>query len=63
MAEKELEKIVGSKYVLDNAEVLEEYSDDFSFAPWMRPRCVVRPGNADEVQKLVGWANDKKCCQ
>ena len=60
MAEKELEKIVGSKNVLDNAEVIGEHSGDFSFTPRMRPRCIVRPGNAGEVQKLVKWANETR---
>jgi FAD/FMN-containing dehydrogenase len=57
MAEKELEKLFGSENVFDSAEVLEEYSVDLSFTPRIRPRCVVRPGNADEVQALVMWAN------
>ena len=58
MAEKELAKIVGSKNVLDSDKVLEEYSKDLSFVPRVRPRCVVKPGNADEVQRLVEWANE-----
>lgn len=58
MAEKELEKIVGSENVLVNADIMEEYSGDLSFTPRVRPRCVVRPGNADEVQELVKWANE-----
>jgi FAD/FMN-containing dehydrogenase len=58
MVEQELEKILGSENVLNNTEVLEEYSGDLSFAPRVRPRCIVRPGNADEVQKLIKWANE-----
>ena len=58
MAEKELTKIVGSKNVLDSAKVLENYSKDLSFVPRVRPRCVVKPKNADEVQALVKWANE-----
>ena len=58
MAEKELEKIVGSENILNSTEVLEEYSRDLSFVPRMRPRCVVRPENADEVRGLVKWANE-----
>ncbi|HEY55554.1 MAG TPA: FAD-binding oxidoreductase [Dehalococcoidia bacterium] len=55
-----LVKIFGAKNVLDDAETLEEYSGDFSFVSPVRPRCVVKPKNADEVQKLVKWANDKR---
>ena len=58
MAEKELVKIVGSGNVISRQKVLEEYSRDSSFAPRMKPRCVVKPGNIDEVQEIVSWAND-----
>jgi FAD/FMN-containing dehydrogenase len=58
MVEAELTKIVGSKNVLDSTESLEEYSKDLSFVPRVRPRCVVKPKNADEVQRLVKWANN-----
>jgi hypothetical protein len=57
MAEKELAKIVGSKNILDSEKVLEEYSKDLSFVPRVRPRCVAKPKNADEVEALVKWAN------
>lgn len=53
-----LEKIVGSGHVLDALEILEEFSSDLSFAPRVRPRCVVRPGNTGEVQGIVKWANE-----
>ena len=59
MPEKEkLAKIVGSENVLDSPEILEEYSRDLSFVPRVRPRCVVKPGNAEEVQRIVEWANE-----
>jgi len=58
VAEKELAKIVGSNNVFDNPSVLEEYSRDSSFVPRMRPRCVVKPGNVEEVQGVVKWANE-----
>ena len=58
MAEKELEEIVGTKNVLDDAGDIEEYSGDLSLTPQIRPKCIVRPVNADEVQKLVSWANE-----
>jgi len=40
MAGKELTKILGSKNILENLKILEEYSKDLSFAPRIRPRCV-----------------------
>ncbi len=60
MVEKELEKIVGSKNVLDSTEVLEEHSKDMSLVPRMRPKCMVKPKSADEVQALVKWANETR---
>src|SRR4030042_3750096 len=53
----ELVKIVGKNSVLDSPDILEEYSRDLSFVPRVRPRCVVKPGNAGEVQEIVKWAN------
>lgn len=58
MAEIELKKIVGSVNVLDYPEILEQYSRDTSFVPRIRPKCVVKPGNAEEVQAVVKWANE-----
>lgn len=61
MGEKkdELVNIVGSKNVIDSRQTLEAYSKDQSFVPPMKPRLVVRPKNADEVQEIVKWANQK----
>ena len=58
MAEKELVKIVGSSNVLKRPKVLEEYSKDLSFVPRVMPRCVVKPGNIEELQGVVKWANE-----
>lgn len=58
MAKNELAKIVGSENVLNRAKVLEQYSQDLSFVPRMRPRCIVKPKSADEVQAVVRWANE-----
>jgi len=55
---KELKEIVGVKNIQDNETVLEEYSKDFSFAPKVRPRCVVKPKSAADVQALIQWANE-----
>jgi FAD/FMN-containing dehydrogenase len=58
VAEKELAKIVGSSNVFDSPSVLEEYSKDSSFVPRVMPAYVVRPGNVEEVQGVVKWANE-----
>jgi FAD/FMN-containing dehydrogenase len=60
MAEKELVKIVGSSNVISRPGVLEEYSKDLSFAPKIKPRCVIKPMNIEEVQEIVKWANDTR---
>ena len=54
----ELTAIVGDKNVLDDTETLDGYSSDKSFAGTVKPQFVVRVGNADEVQKIIGWANE-----
>jgi FAD/FMN-containing dehydrogenase len=55
---KKLAEIFGNENVFDARETLEEYSKDMSLVHPMRPRCVVKPKDIDEVQKLVKWAND-----
>ena len=56
----DLTTILGKEKVLDSPEVLQAYSRDESFVKPMKPRFVVKPGNADEVQKLVQWAGREK---
>jgi len=54
---EELAGIVSSECVVDDPETLDAYSKDFSFVKPVKPRAVVKPGSADEVQALVRWAN------
>ena len=54
---EELAAIVGAEGVLDAAEPLEAYSRDESFVRPMKPQCIARPRNAEEVQEIVKWAN------
>ena len=49
--------IVGEASVLDDPNILEAYSRDQSFVLPIRPWCVVRPQNADDVQAIVILAN------
>ena len=51
-------EIVGEKHVCDDPRVLESFASDCSYAPRRKPWFVVRPSSAEEVQKLVLWAND-----
>jgi len=55
---EELAGIVGETNVLDEPETLEAYSQDQSFSLPIKPRFVVKPKNAEEVQGVVKWANE-----
>ena len=54
---KKLVEIVGADNVSQEQVLLGEYSRDLSFVPTVRPRYVVKPGNAKHVQEIVEWAN------
>ena len=59
MIEKEkLVKIVGAGNVMYEQTALDEYSKDMSFVNTVRPVCVVKPTNADDIQKIVNLANE-----
>lgn len=49
--------MIGKQKVINKPEVLDRYSHDNSFSLPMQPRLVVQPRNADDVQKIVMWAN------
>ncbi len=53
----DLTDIIGKQKVISKPGMLDRYSHDNSFTPPMRPRLVVQPRSADEVQKVVVWAN------
>lgn len=57
---EELAGIVGPKNVLDDADKLEPYSRDYSLSTPAMPSYVVKPKNADEIQKIVLIANKNK---
>ena len=56
----DLTDMIGKQKVVSKPEVLDSYSHDNSFVPRMPPRLVVQPRNADDVQKIVVWANETK---
>jgi FAD/FMN-containing dehydrogenase len=53
-----LAKIVGAANVSDKAKALDEYSSDMSFVNMVKPACVVKPANSDEIQQIVSIANE-----
>ena len=55
-----LAELIGKQKVISTPRVLDRYSHDNSFARPMKPRLVVRPRNAGDVQKIVMWANRTK---
>jgi hypothetical protein len=55
--EKRLSEITSADRVFDNREFLLAHSRDESFAPRVRPRCVVRPVSMEEVRGVVELAN------
>jgi hypothetical protein len=56
----ELANIVGPGNVLRDPEAVEGYSRDLSFVNPVRPACVVKPGNAGDVEKIVKLANETR---
>ncbi len=54
---EELVSILGAAAVTDSPASLDAYSGDMSLTPPMKPRLVVNPKNAAEVQAIVQWAN------
>jgi FAD/FMN-containing dehydrogenase len=53
-----LARIVGSENLVDDPAVVASYAEDESLVSPLVPWFVARPGNADEVQQLVLWANE-----
>ena len=62
MADKknELIGLVGENNVFDDIKTLNDYSKDNSFVPSMKPEFVVKPKDADTIQRIVEWANRTK---
>ena len=55
---QDLAAIVGRAHVAEDVSTRDRYAHDESFASAMQPRAVVRPGSAEEVERLVAWANE-----
>lgn len=54
---KSLTEMIGEDQISRDPQTLDEYSRDNSFALPMHPQLVVQPRSADDVQKIVAWAN------
>lgn len=55
-----LTEMIGKQKVINKQKSLDRYSHDNSFTLPMQPRLVVQPRNADDVQKIVMWANQTR---
>ena len=55
---EELAALVGRDNVAADPASLEAYAQDESFVPRLTPWAVARPGSAEEVQRVVAWANE-----
>ena len=55
----DLSAILGANYVTDDPETLGKFAGDWSPVQPRRPDLVCRPGNTEEVQKVVKYANDR----
>jgi hypothetical protein len=56
----ELLKMVGVENFFDNPEVLQRYSKDFSLVPPGMPNYVVKPKDAQEIQRIIQFANEHR---
>src|SRR4030042_315872 len=52
-------EIVGAGNFSDDPTVLKKYVSDFSLVPPGAPSCMVKPKDAQEVQKILRYANEQ----
>src|SRR5512145_1437321 len=58
ISKEKLVQIVGASSVSIDKATLDEYSRDMSFVNPVRPAYVVKPANAEQIQKIVSLANE-----
>jgi FAD/FMN-containing dehydrogenase len=56
LQQEPLTNVIDRERILEDPKTLQEYARDESLVAPTTPRCVVAPGSADEVQRLVRWA-------
>ncbi len=54
----ELAEIVGTDNAIFEGPLLKEYSKDMSFAHPVKPACVLKPKNAEEVSRIINLARE-----
>ncbi len=59
-ANVQLAEIVGKANVSNDPAALAAFADDTSFGMKLKPWLVVRPTDARQIEKLVGWANQTR---
>lgn len=57
---EELKRIVGEKYLFEDEGVLLEYSKDKNTLHGVRPRCVVKPRDKEQIIKIVELAKKER---
>jgi len=56
-AKDKLVEIVGAENISREQVTLKEYSRDMSFVNAVKPECIIKPGNARDVEEIVKLAN------
>jgi FAD/FMN-containing dehydrogenase len=51
-----LVSIVGADNVIDKQTVLEQYASDMSFVNRIKPDCIIKPKNTEEINQIVNLA-------
>jgi FAD/FMN-containing dehydrogenases len=57
---EELIKVVGNSHVIDDPKELAQYGGDRNFDFHIKPCCIVKPQDAEQVQQIVALANTAK---
>ncbi len=59
-AQEQLKSVLGAKNVIDKRSVLDQYAGDMSFVSSIKPDCIVKPGNREDVEKIVKIAGKRR---
>ena len=61
MIEQELlVNIVGTQNVINKQAILDQYASDMSFVNAIKPDCIVKPKNSDDIEKIVKLARTNR---
>jgi hypothetical protein len=56
--QKLLKNIVGSQNVINKQVILDQYASDMSFVSAIKPDCIVKPKNRDDIEKIMKLARE-----